>query len=353
MKFGLVRESLGHIILNNWLYFNLFKPNYTVVLFYNRKTCHNEPALFTIVNELKKRYKIILINNWLMCSIVYRLAHSNVFSERFKEKLIANTYSIHHSNEFIAYGSNYRMWYENFPVPNSDAINQHEESFKKWAQKHKLKEPYVCVFSRDSLYHGYQEVDTFRNSEFKDILPSIKYLIEKGYQVVRVGRGRSIIDNTGLSLSSYIDFDKTNTDDKSIDLMLIKNCEFLLASNSGIICVGLMFNKKILIHNWFPAGIRPQFERGTYIQKKYSKNGEIISYGEISKNLLLEENSVILANNGIGVINNSPDEILEMVTTQVESNFSSTVNIHPPFEVYGGNSNLSKTWYDKNQNLFS
>lgn len=352
MKFGLVRESIGHIILNPWLYFNIDKPISTVVLFYNRKKCHSEPALLTIVNELKKKYKIILINSRVLSSIFYRITHSRLMPRFLLDRYLANTYSIHHSNEFIEYGTRYRMWYENFPVPNCDVIPQHQKAFTKWAQENDLKKPYVCVFSRDNAYYGDLEVDTYRNSDFKTLQPSIRYLIQMGYQVVRVGRNH--VDNEiQLPTGSYIDFDRTNTEDKSIDLMLIKNCEFLLTSNSGLICVGLMFNKKILIHNWFPVGIKPQFFQGIYILKKYSENGNIIPFKKLSKSMLLEENGTILRSNGIEVIDNTSDEILELVSSQVTSNHSSAINFQAPFIVYGGYSKLSKNWYENNKNILN
>ncbi|MBU3632877.1 TIGR04372 family glycosyltransferase [Polynucleobacter sp. AP-Feld-500C-C5] len=351
MKFGLVRESIGHVILNPWLYFNIDKPISTVILFYNRKKCHSEPALLTMVNELKKKYKIILINSRVLSSIFYRISHSRFMPRFLLDRYLANTYSIHHSNEFKEYGTRYRMWYENFPVPNCDAIPQHQEAFVQWAHENNLKKPYVCVFSRDSEYHGDKVVDTYRNSDFKTLLPSIEYLVEMGYQVVRVGRNH-VEDEIELPAGSYIDFDDTNTEDKSIDLMLIKNCEFLLTSNSGIICVGLMFNKKILIHNWFPIGIKPQFSQGIYILKKYCENGKIIPFKKIPKGMLLEENGAILRSNGLEVVDNTSDEILELVSSQVISDHSNAIDIRAPFIVYGGYSKLSKTWYENNQNIF-
>ena len=117
--------------------------------------------------------------------------------------------------------------------------------------------------------------------------------------------------------------------------------------------IAFLFNKPVLLHNYFPIGLKPIYEQGSYICQKYMKNGEIIPYSEIPKNLLLTESVSLLKSHNISLKQNTNSEILEFVKNQINGKFKSVIRPNLKELIYGGPSGFDSNWYKENSNLFN
>ena len=116
--------------------------------------------------------------------------------------------------------------------------------------------------------------------------------------------------------------------------------------------IAFLFNKPVLLHNYFPIGLKPIYEHGSYICRKYMKNNKIIPYYEIPKQLLLTESVSLLKSYNISLMHNTNIEILEFVKNQIRGNFKSIVKPKLKELIYGGPSGFDDKWFEKNANLF-
>ena len=110
---------------------------------------------------------------------------------------------------------------------NSDINN----SFLSFLDSNNIKEPYIAVFSRDNtfvdkVYGSSVKQGNTRNSSFKNLVPSLNYLIEKGYSIVRMGiavKKREAIDN-----QMYFDYGACNSYNPWYDLLFVRDARFLI-----------------------------------------------------------------------------------------------------------------------------
>ena len=100
---------------------------------------------------------------------------------------------------------------------------------------------YVCIFQRDSNYlykkEGKSQEDrNCRDANINTMIPSIKYLIEKGYYVIRVGAHAE--NKVSYKNKMFIDYPFTKYVSDFNDIYIIANSSFLVGSTSGICDIG-------------------------------------------------------------------------------------------------------------------
>ena len=353
IKVGTTKNSVGHAGLNIMLYLDSQKrkPN-PLIVFYSKKESHNEFALKIMINYLQKKYNIKLIDSYFFSRFIRIISFRKLFKIIFK-KIFAEIYLAHHSDEYIDYGSPYKIWSKN----SNQVLYQFEhKDLKKFETIKKelgIFKKYVCVFTRDQNFYKYDEDGKFRNSNFLILDSTITYLLKNGYQVIRIGRKHKK-DNYTNNEDGYIDLDisKVSIEPSIVDVLIIKNCEFILGNNSGLNMIAFLFNKPVLLHNYFPIGLKPIYDNGSYICQKYLKNGEEIPYYKIPTNLLLTESASKLQKHNITLKQNTDIEILEFVKNQINSNFKSVTKPNLKQLIYGGSSGFDNKWFQKNLNLF-
>jgi putative glycosyltransferase (TIGR04372 family) len=151
------------------------------------------------------------------------------------------------------------------------------------------KDKYVCIFARDDSYlknivpHNNWDYHNVRNSEIDKLIESAKYLIEKGYTVIRIG---SIVKKPiNFSHEKMIDYPYSEYKSDFLDIFLLANCEFVLSGGcSGLINTVSIFDKPTLTVNMI-IGF-PPFQKGClYIPKKYKhiKTGAYLSIKDAIK----------------------------------------------------------------------
>lgn len=353
IKLGSLRvESIGHLILNTIRFFSERKNHSRLIIVSNPKKIVNR----FVYNFLKKNYQNQNVH-FYENEIIYFLII--IFSKiqrriKFLSHFYANIRWIHHEFPRQEYGSDYRF-YDSF-LENKIKFSFEEKNqriFNIWKKKNNIKSKFICIFGRDNSYHDEVNPNP-RNFNFLSYKKLINWLIKSNYTVVRMGRKHN--EKFFLNDKNYIDFaDITKRKKKKnlelIEFMLFKNCEFIVGSTSGIHAYALLFDKKFFYVNNFPAGRNPYFKNCIFINKKYKKKDKIIPYNKISKNILLSENYNDLKKKKITIINNSENEIFELVKKNINKFKGQDISNHK-FIVEGSGALCCYRWYKKNLKLF-
>lgn len=187
-----------------------------------------------------------------------------------------------------------------------------------------LDSPFVCLHIRDSAYLSalLPERDcsyhSMRDASIEFYEGAIKYLLERGYQVLRVGKETNQV--LSVKLPGYYDLSGKITD--SLELVLYDKCSFFLGTNSGPFGTAAMFDVPSLLVNCAPA-VNFYSRMGRTISKPLRRNGHPVSFGSIVSGETLSSESDVkirdcynadeLAKHGLYYDENSAQEILAAV----------------------------------------
>lgn len=105
----------------------------------------------------------------------------------------------------------------------------------------------VCLHVRDSGYKNDPGRKPYRNSNINNYIELIKYLINKNYFVVRMGKRSA--NTINFTDKNFFDYTQSHINSDVMDLYLISKCKFFVATQSGILDTAHMFNKPILMTN--------------------------------------------------------------------------------------------------------
>jgi putative glycosyltransferase (TIGR04372 family) len=340
MKFGVLKTSIGHLMLNILL---SDLKNQKVVIFYSPSKNLNR-ALIKILSETYEG-NIFFIESKLFASLTYRCAKSNLKILQWFKRFYENIDEAHLAPlENEKYGSKYKVWKNSIKIPHYIVPKYLEIQFNEWLKKYGISDKYICLYTRDIGFYPTDHDGVNRNSRFEDFYPLIKKLIDQGYQVVRIGRGGLKI-NHDFAADKFFDTNSLIECPDYVDILLFKYAQLVIGSNSGIMNISLLFDTPVLITNWFPAGIQPFFGKCKYILKKYSFNGSIVNYSAIPKNLLLCESRKELQKHGFDVVDNSQQEIYEFVMRNLDFEINDLSNKESyDFVIYGGEATIDHEW---------
>lgn len=279
----------------------------------NRELCHLEsPLIFKLPNII-----LIFLNSLLTfvycIKILIRLILKLIFRNDFNIKIIPDfgiedLWGEIKNNRFNIDDVYNLKWEEQFNSKIKVSINKKKlNDGKKILNQMGIKDEdwFVCLFVRDSNYYGINEgyVKQIRNSNIEDYLDSIKYIINNGGWVIRMGdKGmRKLPKQTKL-----IDYANSIYKSDLMDIYLIQKCKFFFGGSSGIWDVANLFQKKQLLVNIIP-----------FTQTPAPKKSDI----KIDKHIMLKStNNIIpivdlldvrLNNNDYKFVDNSPQEILQ------------------------------------------
>lgn len=239
-----------------------------------------------------------------------------------------------------------------------------------------LDSPFVCLHIRDSAYLSalLPERDcsyhSMRDASIGFYEGAIKYLLERGYQVLRVGKETNQVSS--IKLPGYYDLSGKITD--SLELVLYDKCSFFWGTNSGPFGMAAMFDVPSLLVNCAPA-VNFYSRIGRTISKPLRRNGHPVSFSSIVSGETLSSESDVrirdcynadeLAKNGLYYDENSTQEILAAViefVTLIESgketfeNFGRLqqrfLNNTPLCGAYRGQTIPTESFLRKNQQSF-
>jgi putative glycosyltransferase (TIGR04372 family) len=233
------------------------------------------------------------------------------------------------------------------------------------------KDEFVCIFARDDAFlkqtatYNNWDYHNVRNADIDNLVETAKYLVEKGFVVIRVG---SIVKKPiNFSHERMIDYPYTGHQSDFMDIFLLANCKFVISSGtSGMTDLATIFDRPLLAVNIAEFWYAPISKSSIYIPKKYkySKTNEYLRFKDALK---LESFLRDLAALGLEIEDNNPQDILEAaqeMLARVENKFSYSPESKRLIQAYhklwgesGIKGSPSKTpigiaWLKKNQGLY-
>ena len=181
------------------------------------------------------------------------------------------------------------------------------------------EDSFVCYHVRDSAYLNHVEntrdwtYHNFRDANIKSYIPSMQELLKEGKHVLRMGSiANSRIDTNKTGIVDYV-FNKFRSD--FLDVFLSAKCEFFVGMISGIIILPEFFRKPIVytnslkicnVHSWVSNSLTIFKLLYSLEQQRLLSFQEIFEYGPLV-------NDEILKSNNLTIIDNTPDEITDVV----------------------------------------
>lgn len=153
------------------------------------------------------------------------------------------------------------------------------------------RDKFVCIFTRDDAYlknfaphNNWDYHNNARNSDIDSLIKTAKYLIGKGFVVIRVG---SIVNKPiNFSHEKMIDYPYSRHRNAFLDIFLIAYCKFIVSGGlSGICSAATIFDTPILTVNLAECGYLPFTKNCLYTPKKYkhSKTGDYLRFKDAVK----------------------------------------------------------------------
>lgn len=185
---------------------------------------------------------------------------------------------------------------------------------------------YVCLHIREydafygSKYNQFSETDPRSVRSIENYIPAIRFLIERGYQVVRVGY-RS--DNKFPQFDGFIDYSNSEFQNPKNDIYLCSSCSFFIGSKSGIGVLPFLFERPILGLNYTSLYNMLWIPELRYVFKTIvKKDGTIISLEEfLNHEVFFSQFADAYNRNGLKTVDLDSEIILEAtkeVVTLVE-----------------------------------
>jgi putative glycosyltransferase (TIGR04372 family) len=171
-----------------------------------------------------------------------------------------------------------------------------------------LNHKFVCLHIRTMNYKGTldDENNGFRNASPQSYIPAIKYLISKGFIVVRLG---DVVPNMLPNIDGYIDYANSSYKSEEMDIFLIKKASFYFGTNSGIYDLALLLQTPMLTVNTTEMlGAKPYHRLDVMIYKRVKVRG---ACQPLSMKEYLKLNSLSLAE--IEFIDNEPQDMIEAI----------------------------------------
>jgi putative glycosyltransferase (TIGR04372 family) len=177
------------------------------------------------------------------------------------------------------------------------------------------KDEFVCIFSRDSAYlnkhipYNNWNYQNARDSNIDSLIETTKYLIKKGYTVIRIGS--LVTKPINFYHEKLIDYPYTEYQSEFLDIFLLAHCKFMLSGGtSGINCVASAFDRPVLTVNQSHIGYPSIAKNCLYIPKKFKwrKTGNYLHIEDAAK---LGSFWIDPASAGLETEDASPQEILE------------------------------------------
>jgi putative glycosyltransferase (TIGR04372 family) len=169
---------------------------------------------------------------------------------------------------------------------------------------------FICIHVRDSFYKKNNKKN-YRNSNINNYIKSIKYLIGQGYFVFRLGN--SPLNKIHFENKYFLNYPDSYIKSDFMDLLLIKNCDFYIGTQSGTYDTARMFDKPKLITNMveaFTAYPNRFNDRGIFKKIFHKKKNKIIKIDEFI-NMPFKYNDPEQSINDLEFLENSPEEILK------------------------------------------
>ena len=176
----------------------------------------------------------------------------------------------------------YEFYEGRFSLPKKDE-DEFFEDIKRYIDFNKNKK-IVTIHFRDSLYRKDYNRRIFRNSSIKNAYKAINYLLDKGYFVVRIGNLAK--EKFNINHPNFLDYPFSKIVSDKLDVFFIKNSNFFIGTQSGLVAIADIFNVPVLLLNMyqlFEGYPKKKCDRGIFKNILFKKDNKNLSIEEFMK----------------------------------------------------------------------
>jgi putative glycosyltransferase (TIGR04372 family) len=330
VRIGCLRtDRLGHLSFNSELFLRRQKlgivPLYTFSIFY----C-GPPANQQLLKMIRRKLQIIEVSDFTLLVL-------NRFIPHFSKTIFFQETPMN-SNEYYEF---------NNASPCLDFTEKEEKQGKQQLERMGIDPDenwFVCVSSRDSMYMDRDfpgqdwSYHDHRNADINSFIPAIKYIIEVGGVVLRMGSVTN--KKVNFTHENLIDYSNKYRND-FMDVYLSAKCKFVLGTTGGISDLPVIFDVPRVATNFVPFSHVPWGKQSIYIPKKVKKksSGEYESFAFMLKNYDREMNGNSIQEADYEYEDNTEGEILELVVEMMQK-------LDGTFEVSDIECDLMEQYYD-------
>ena len=189
----------------------------------------------------------------------------------------------------------------------------------------------VCITCRDSIYLKKKfpkknfDYHSYRDANINHYIPAIKFLISKGFYVIRLGRISA--QRVNFKNKKFVDYPFHKLKSDFMDFYLTYKSNFWISGNVGIDEVAVVFRRPILLLNMAPLmGLAPKItkKKVLFFLKSHVKKNKKMSFEEIfNSNIVNSYRAEDFKKNKISLNQLKPKEIKNAVIEMIKlMNFS-------------------------------
>ncbi|XZN95181.1 MAG: TIGR04372 family glycosyltransferase [Microcoleus sp.] len=176
---------------------------------------------------------------------------------------------------------------------------------------------FICLHVRENGFHS-EAVSNYRNADINTYLLAIESIVARGGWVIRMG------DPTMKPMTpmrQVIDYARTDAKSDWMDIFLCASCRFLLGTNSGLSYLPSIFGVPGVLTNIWPISASPYQSQDLFIPKlawSEVENRYLTFEEALAPRFFFNLNSKLLYSWGIKVVDNTPEEINDLVLEMLD-----------------------------------
>lgn len=179
---------------------------------------------------------------------------------------------------------------------------------------------YVCVHVREQWFHkAWDKVHpSTRNANIESYMLAMEEIVKRGGFVIRMGDPSM---KPLPTMKGVVDYAHSCHKSEAMDVFLCATARFFIGTNSGLGLVPPIFGVPCALTNWIPIGLPQWYPNDLFIPKLcYSKKlDRLLTFEEMFHSKIGWHQFVeYFENEMIQVIDNSPEEILDLVRDMLD-----------------------------------
>ena len=187
-----------------------------------------------------------------------------------------------------------------------------------------IDRPFVALHARDMGFYNISSQNT-RNVDIFTYRSAIKYLISRGFVVIRLGDKNMVDVAPLLKECGNMLFDYAHSPIKSemMDIYLLSHCAFMIGCTSGPSMVPPLFHINCVLTGWLNVSNALFFMKDditTFKKFRYKKDNKLVPFGRLFEPpFSLNPSQKDLDERGIFLEENTEQEILDTVVEFLEN----------------------------------
>ena len=315
---------------------------------------------FAFVKDIFKN--LIIINNLFLNVILLPLKHSSLISCKVKDvdHLVSSNFKLINSSPSSKINLRYNSLNKGkneYQFRNSFEINMKSYFMKNYANLDISKT--FIIHNRES---NYKNTSHLRGSKLSNYIPAIKYLLAKGYGVIRLTHSKS--NKVNIKNKKYVEINTDLNFNKKLQYYLILKSKGFICNSSGPSSIGSLLSVPVLHVNVFGVNTNAVTQKSIFIPKIIKVKNKNLSFKDIIE--LNYYGGYYLSNSysnklHFKAIENTSKEILqglkEFISLKDKSKQSRKqkqfkFSLPDYMEMKHYKSNISKSFLEKNSNYF-